>query len=177
MATRKPMLKLDEDRVEQLNEAMRVYHQAVARAKAAAEDLGLAHSDLIAVLYPNGPKTRGVDTWDIGYGYQLKVEFPMNFTLDKTAIEPAKKMVSELPMIEETGEVPSLDGIIKYKPEFNETAYRSAPESVKDVCRKLNLFGWSWGKAKIEVKEPGQSKAAPKAKAKADDLPDEAFEE
>jgi hypothetical protein len=126
---------------------------ALAAAKL-AEDY--ARAKITELMYPDSWDEDGTDKFELPGGWVLEMERRINVKVDAEALPAVRKIVSELPVDEETGEMPTLEAAIKMKPDFSMSGFRNLRDDVKVAVRECCTF---------TPGTPGVKLNAPKQKA------------
>jgi len=73
----------------------------------------------------------GTEKFGMPAGWALEIERRLNWKVDEAALAACTAEINELPPDPETGELPSIDACIKFKPQFSESGYRSLRDDVR----------------------------------------------
>lgn len=165
MAAKKPVTAIKVD--ESLSALIGDWYNAQETAKLAVERESALRAAVYDRLYKSDDPKRseaGTEHFGMPGGWVLKVERRINCKIDKAALDVAKKAIAELPPDPETGEVPTLDSIIRYDPKLSDAGYREAPQIVKQTLADLHVLEFNPGTPGIKLELPASAK--PKATAK-----------
>lgn len=162
MATRKPALTPSAEQQKELDKLVGPWMAAQEAADKAQEALDAAYKAIFDVLYPNGSQSAGTENWQMPGNWILNFDHRENFKItDKAMLPDAAKAVAAIPQDEETGEVYSLDTIIKWKPEVSATGWRDAAPAVKKLLCEMNLIESNFGKAGLKLTKPKRVQVQP----------------
>lgn len=165
MAARKPVTEVKVD--EAFSALIGDWFGAVEAAKVAVEREAALRTAVYDKLYKSDDPKRseaGTEHFGMPGGWVLKVERRINCRIDKAALDSARKALAELGPDPETGEVPSLDSIIRFEPKLSDSGYRDASSVVKSVLADMEVLEFNPGTPGIKLELPASAK--PKAKPK-----------
>jgi hypothetical protein len=164
MAAKRPITEVKQS--ELLDRLVGDWYEKAEKAKQAAADENAARLALYAHFYKEDDPLRavaGTQLFGMPSGWQLDIERRINVRIDKAQLPAIFEAVKKLPLDPETGEVASLDGVIVFKPDLSDSAYRlMTREDVKEILDQALTFTPGTPGIKLEYKAP---KANPKATA------------
>ena len=139
---------------------MAAWYPVANEAKAAAEREKEIRNAIVAVLYPTSFDTEGTDKFSLGGGWVFEVKRRMNDKIDEAALAAVREEVAKLPVDPDSGEVPSIESCIKYKPDFSMSGYKNLRDDVRELLNQaITLTPGTPGVSVI----PPSAKAAVKA--------------
>jgi len=95
-----------------------------------------ARDKLFSYFYkPDDPKRNvgGTEKFGMPGGWTLEVERRINWKVDEAALPACLEAINELKADPETGEEPTVDACIKFKPTFSESGYRALRDDVRTI--------------------------------------------
>jgi hypothetical protein len=147
---------------------MALWYPVANEAKAAAEREKEIRAAVVALIYPTSFDTEGTDKFELGGGWVFEVKRRMNDKIDEAALGAVREEIAKLPVDPDSGEMPSIDACIKYKPDFSMSGYKALRDDVRVLLNQaLTLTPGTPGvaiippKAKAAVK-PSDQKAVAK---------------
>jgi hypothetical protein len=161
MATPRPIKEVPQ--TPQLDKLVGKWWNAHKALGEAAEIETEARMALYAYFYKETDPKRseaGTERFGMPGGWVLDIERRINVKIDQAALDPIKKVISELPPDPDTGEMATIDAAIKYKPDFSESGYRNLRADVKVILSEALTFTPGKPGFKLEYKE--KAKAKPK---------------
>lgn len=143
----------------------RWWNQIEIAKNAAALELQL-RNEIFARFYPEGSPERakaGSEHFGMPGNWVLKIDRKINAKIDRAALDVAKRLVLQLEA-DEDGVIPSLDGVITYKPELSDSGYRDAHPAVRKILAETQVLEFNPGtpQIKLELPKSAQPKATPK---------------
>jgi hypothetical protein len=157
MAVARPTIEIEQ--TQELDKLVGAWYNAAQQLVAIKEAEAEARDALFSYFYKSDDPKRsqaGTEKFGMPGGWALEVERRINWKVDEAALDACKKTIAEL-KVDESGELPSIDACIKYKPTFSESGYKTLRDDVRLILSDA-----------LESKpgQPAISLIAPKAEAK-----------
>lgn len=129
--------------------------QAFAEAKVAESE---ARKIVYSMVYPKSWDEEGTDKFELGNGWIVEFKRTINVTIDDAQLPSLKEEIEKLPVDPDSGEMPSIDAAVKYKPDLSMSGYKLLRDDVKELLNQALEF---------KPGTPGVKVNPPKAKATA----------
>lgn len=130
---------------------------AAAKAAEAA-----ARARVRALLYPDSWDKEGTDKFELPGGWVLEVKRTINVKIEESQLQAIRESIEKLPVDPDTGEVPTWEGALKFKPDLSLSGYNNLRDDVRVLLSEALEF--TPGTPGVKVIPP-----KPKAAAKASD--------
>jgi hypothetical protein len=142
------------------------WYSTASKLAALTDQEAAMRQEIYDFLYPSDDPRRSeaqTEHFQMPGGWVLKIETRINTTIDRAALDVAKKLILELEA-DEDGVIPSLDGVITYSPKLSESGYRDAHPKVREILAENQVLQSAPGKPgiKLELPKSAQAKARPK---------------
>lgn len=170
MPAKKPVNEIeyeDSKQKEEFHALIGSWYSAMNEAAAVIEREAKLRKEVYDFIYKMDDPRRSVaatEHWALPGNWVLKVETRINAKIDKAALDVVKKLVAELKPDPETGEVPSLDSVVRYEPKLSDAGYRDAHPKIRELLAENHAVEFNPGMPGIKLELP--KSAQPKATAK-----------
>lgn len=108
------------------------YNQLAAVKASEAE----SRARLTQLIYPDQWDVDGTDKYELPGGWVLEIKRTLNDKIDEAALPAIREEISKLPPNPETGELATLEGVIRMKPDFSLSGYRNMRDDVKAILNE-----------------------------------------
>jgi len=162
----KELPKQQVEMTEELAGLIGEWYEASKKAKAADEAENAARMAVYNKLHEPGETIRsqpGTERFEMPGNWVLEVERRRNCRIDKPALTAVIEAFKAMPVDRETGEIPSLDGVIRFDPKLSDAGYRDMAPHLRTILDEALTFSEGTPGMKLEYKPP---KGQVKAKAK-----------
>lgn len=137
------------------DELMKTLYPLRNQMKALVEQEKEVRAQVVKLIYPDDFDSRGTDKFELGGGWVLELKRTMNIKIDEQQLPMIREEVAALEVDPETGEVPTIDGIIKFKAELSETNWDATRDDVRELLRPALTF--TPGSPGFDIKPPKQT--------------------
>lgn len=162
MAARLPVKKVEI--TDELEKLVGDWFEKKQASDLASENENAARLVLYAHFYAENDPLRseaGKEKFSMPGGWQLEIERRINARIDRATLATCKAAIDALPPDPDTGEVPSLDAIIRWEPKLSDSNYKTAPDRVKEILGECLTFTPGSPGLKLEQKVTANPKAMP----------------
>lgn len=131
MAAPRPTLEIEQTK--ELDDLVGEWYRTAQQLAAIKQSEAEARDALFSYFYKTDDPKRsqaGTEKFSMPGGWALEVERRINWKIDEAALDSCKKAIAALP-VDSSGELPSIDACIKYKPSFSESGYRALRDDVR----------------------------------------------
>lgn len=151
------------------DELMKVHYPLMNKAKELVEQEKEVRAQIVGLIYPDSFDERGTDRFELGGGWALDLERRMNVKIEPEQLPAIREEVMKLPVDPETGEMPSIEAAVRFKPELSESGWDSLRDDVRALLQPAVTF--TPGSPGFKIKPPKQTatRRASDQKAKAKD--------
>src|SRR5215469_68891 len=156
MAAPRPTIETEQS--EELDRLVANWYEASQKLAVIKEMEAEALDKLFAHFYkPDDPKraVAGTEKFGMPGGWTLEIERRINWKIDEAALPAVLQTISELKADPETGEEPTVDACIKYKPNFSESGYRALRDDVRLILNQA--LESKPGQPAIQLNKPKQN--------------------
>lgn len=129
---------------------------------AAKEAEGEARKRVYELIYPESWDKEGTDKFELPGGWVLEMKRTINVKIDAAQLPSIREAIEKLPVDGDSGEMPSWDAALKFKPDLSLSGYGTLRDDVKVLLAQALEF--NPGTPGVKVIAP-----KPKAAAKASD--------
>lgn len=130
---------------------------AFAAAKAAESE---ARKRVYELIYPDSWDKEGTDKFELPGGWVLEFKRTLNVKIDAVQLPSIREAIEKLPVDPDSGEMPSWDGALKFKPDLSISGYGNLRDDVRVLLDQALEFAPGTPGVKVI---PPKAKAAAKA--------------